>query len=92
LNAIKVEIKVIPNAPRNQVQGLADGVWKIKIAAPPDKGKANQELSSFLADKLGLRRADIELVRGAASRHKVLAINGISQESLGALLSPYPSP
>ena len=86
-NNIKIAVKVTPNSPRNQVLGLADGVWKIKIAAPPDKGKANQELISFLAGKLGVRRADIELIRGASSRHKVLGVAGIDEQTLAKLLS-----
>ncbi len=86
-NNVKITVKVTPSSPRNQVLGLADGVWKIKVAAPPDKGKANQELISFLAGRLGIRRSDIELVRGASSRHKILAIGGIDEQTLARLLS-----
>ena len=68
-----------PNAGRNEVTGLANGVWKIKIAAPPDKGKANKELVDFLSDVLEIKKAQITILRGQTSHNKVLAIEGLSE-------------
>ena len=42
-DAILLNVKVTPNSAKNEVLGLTNGVWRVKIAAPPDKGKANKE-------------------------------------------------
>ena len=48
---IRLAIKVTPNAGRNEITGFKDGVLQVRIAAPPDKGKANKELIDFLSAK-----------------------------------------
>ena len=49
IEKIKIWVQVHPNARRNEVQGEKDGIWQLKIAAPPVRGRANQELISFLS-------------------------------------------
>ena len=52
-----LRVKVIPRSAKNEIVGeLADGTLKVKIAAPPDKGKANDELVAFLAGHFGVPR------------------------------------
>jgi uncharacterized protein (TIGR00251 family) len=87
-NQIRISVRVIPNAPRNQVASQSDGVWKIKVAAPPQKGKANQELLEFLARKLALKRSCVLLEKGQTARHKIVALTGISQREVERLLIP----
>ena len=70
---------VQPNARRNEVVGCEDGVWRVKIAAPPVKGKANRELVHFLCTLLGVTRGSITIVKGATSRRKLIAIDGLSE-------------
>jgi uncharacterized protein len=52
-NAVKISIKVLPNARKNEIGGFSNDILRVKIAAPPDKGKANKELIDFFSDKLG---------------------------------------
>jgi uncharacterized protein (TIGR00251 family) len=73
----RLAIKVTPNAGRNEIIGLKDGVLHIKIAAPPEKGKANKELIDFLAEKLEIRKSAVLVVKGQTSRHKVIIIEGM---------------
>ncbi len=47
---------------------------KIRLAAPPVEGKANEALVRFIAERLGLRRAEVELVRGETSREKTVRV------------------
>jgi uncharacterized protein len=82
----KMAVKVQPNAGRNEVTGLTNGVWKIKIAAPPDKGKANKELVDFLSDLLDIKKNQITILRGQASHDKVLAIEGLDEQAVAAKL------
>jgi uncharacterized protein len=83
----KISIKAQPNAGRNEDVGLTGGIWKIKIAAPPEKGKANKQLIEFLSDTLGVRKTHILILKGESSHNKILAIEGIDQSEAEAALA-----
>jgi len=72
--AIHIDLKVIPGASKNEFAGVRDNRICIKIAAPPQDGKANDSLRSFLAKSLGCPKRDIVLVKGERSRQKTVAI------------------
>jgi uncharacterized protein len=84
---ILVQVKVIPGASRSEVSGLRDGELLVRVAAAPEKGKANEELRSCLARKLGLPKSSIELVSGALSRHKRLSFPLKAEAALRNLAS-----
>jgi uncharacterized protein len=68
---LALSIRVIPKSQRTQWAGeMADGALKVKLAAVPEKGKANDELIRFLADEFGLRRTQVEIVAGQTNPHK----------------------
>lgn len=71
-----LKVKVIPNAHKNQIDGFSDGVLKVRVQAPPDKGKANEELIDFLAETFDIPKSHIRLLSGHASRIKKLEIQG----------------
>jgi uncharacterized protein (TIGR00251 family) len=75
-------LKVTPNAGRNEITGLSGGVIQVKIAAPPEGGKANRELIAFLSRVLGIKKSAIAIIRGETSRHKAVAIEGMSREEI----------
>jgi len=83
---IRLAVKVTPNAGRNEITAFKDGVLQVKVNAAPEKGKANKELTDFLAEKLGVKKSSILIVKGQASRHKVLLIQGISEDALLKLI------
>jgi uncharacterized protein (TIGR00251 family) len=64
------------------------GVWHIKVAAPPVEGKANDALIKFLGTTLDIPKSRISLEKGATSRHKIIAIEGLSEEQVCSLLLP----
>jgi uncharacterized protein (TIGR00251 family) len=76
----RLEVKVTPNAGRNAISGLKDGVLQVKIAAPPDKGKANKELIDFLSERLGVRKSAVTIIRGETGRNKIIDIMGMDRE------------
>ncbi|MBP7481924.1 MAG: YggU family protein [Lacunisphaera sp.] len=76
--ACTLEMKTIPNAPRDEIAGWLGDALKVKIHAPALEGRANDALLEFLADKLGVHRRDVTLVRGDKSRHKVVRIAGLT--------------
>lgn len=72
-----LRIKVIPRSPRTEFAGeLSDGTQKIKVAAPPDKGKANDELCRFLAEQHQVQRSAVTILSGHTSPLKLIKIAG----------------
>ena len=72
-----LRVKVIPRSPKTEIAGeMADGTLKVKIAAPPEKGKANEALCAFLARHYGVPRAAVTIVSGHAAALKLVRIDG----------------
>jgi hypothetical protein len=70
-----LRVKVIAKSPKTGIAGeLADGTLKIKVAAPPDKGKANAELCAFLAREIGVAAGAVEVVSGRTSPLKLVRV------------------
>ncbi|MFC2056995.1 DUF167 domain-containing protein [Chloroflexota bacterium] len=78
----RIAVRVQPNAGQNQVLGFKDGVLHVRIAAPPIKGKANQELIKFLSDILEVSKSNLIIEKGAAGRRKVIGISGLTQDQV----------
>jgi uncharacterized protein (TIGR00251 family) len=85
-----ISIKVLPNANHNEVIGQTSGVWKIKIAAPPDKGKANKELVEYLSGLLNIKKDQINILRGQTARNKVLSIEGLDLQAVTGRINRKP--
>ncbi len=79
---MKLTIHVQPGASRSQITGFADGVLKVKIAAPPVRGKANQELIKLLRDVLGVSKSKLSINKGLTGKNKIVAVEGISFEEV----------
>ena len=72
---LEIRVKVIPKSSRTELAGyLPDGTWKVKVAAPPEKGKANRALCHFLAQKLGVAKSRIRIVTGETSALKRIRV------------------
>ncbi|WP_284452709.1 DUF167 domain-containing protein [Parachlamydia acanthamoebae] len=82
LSQTTLAIKVIPNASRNAILGWENDELKMHIASVPEKGKANEAVIKFLAKFLGLRKQQIQIIRGETNRHKILQIEGIDKTKL----------
>jgi uncharacterized protein len=72
---VTLKVKVIPRSARSETAGtLADGTLKVRVAAPPEKGKANEELCRFLAAHYGVPRSAVTVVSGHTSALKLVRI------------------
>ena len=71
-------LHVQPGAKRTEVSGLHGEALKIRLAAPPVDGKANEALLGFVADIFGVPQRGVELLRGGQSRHKMVRVTGSS--------------
>ncbi|MEZ5323325.1 MAG: DUF167 domain-containing protein [Microthrixaceae bacterium] len=69
-------MRVVPRAPRNEVAGERDGRILIRTTAAPVDGRANDAVRRLLAEHLGIRPRDVELVSGERSRDKVFRVSG----------------
>ncbi len=74
-DALWLAVSVSPNARRTQADGLHDGALRVRLAAPPVDGKANELLLAWIAAELGLPRRAVRLVRGELSRRKWLTVD-----------------
>ena len=81
-----LDIKAVPGASKSGFAGIQGERLRVRIAAAPEDGKANEELISFLAKLLGLRKKDIVLETGEKSRLKTLRLPLAMKEKLEILL------
>ncbi len=79
-------VRVVPRSRRDEVVGLHGDALKIRLAAPPERGKANRALREFLAKRLGVSPSAIEILSGHTSRQKRIYAEGISAAAVRALL------
>ncbi len=86
---VEVLVLVQPRASRTRVVGEHDGRLKIALAAPPVDGEANAALIQFVADALGVRKHQVTLFEGQASRRKRLRVDGVTLSAVqGSLTGP----
>ena len=68
-------LHVQPGAKRTQLAGRHGNALKLRLAAPPVEGRANEMLRAFLADAFGVPQRNVTIVRGEASRDKIVRID-----------------
>jgi uncharacterized protein (TIGR00251 family) len=73
--ALVLALHVQPGAKRTGVAGVHGDAIKLRLAAPPVDGKANDELVRFLADAFGVPRRQVAIVRGETSRDKLVRVD-----------------
>jgi uncharacterized protein YggU (UPF0235/DUF167 family) len=82
----RLQVRVVPRARQNSAQREPDGVWRIRLVAPPVDGKANAALVEYLAARLAVPRRAVRVVAGAKSRDKLVAIDGLTLDEVSARL------
>jgi uncharacterized protein (TIGR00251 family) len=81
-NGVTFAAKIVPGSSKTALAGVLDGMVKIKVAAPPEKGKANACLAAFLARQVGVRKTAVTITSGQTSPVKQIAIAGITTAAL----------
>lgn len=76
----RITVRVIPNASKTEVAGREGATWKIRLAAPPVDGKANDTLIRFLADVLDVAPSQIEILKGHSSKTKILSVPMVEED------------
>lgn len=75
-------VRVVPRASRSEIVGEHDGAMRVRIAAPPVEGAANEELVRLLASTFGASRRDIEITAGQSSKLKTVRVAGLQAATL----------
>ena len=88
----RLKLHVTPGAREDRIIGWREGSLRLKVRARPEKGRANEAALLLLASHLGLRRARLGIVRGFASREKLVEVDGLDKDELRRLLAPEDSP
>ena len=83
---IQLSHKVIPNASKDEVVGFVGESLKVKVRAHREKGKANKAVIQLLCKVLNIPKNSIVIVSGVTSSIKIIEIENVSKEPIGALL------
>jgi uncharacterized protein (TIGR00251 family) len=73
----RVRLRVAPGGVRSEIVGRHGDGWKVRVAAAPEGGKANDAVVRLLADALGVPRARVEIVTGHGARDKLVELDGV---------------
>lgn len=84
--ALTFTVRVVPRASRSGVAGEHDGALRVRVAAPPVDGAANEELIRTLARALHVPARQVEITSGHTSKLKHVRVQGVTREAVEALL------
>lgn len=80
-------VKIVPKANKTEVVGvLEDGTIKIRLVSPPVEGQANEELVNFLAELLGVKLGDVEIVAGLDGRQKLISVINVQAADVDRII------
>ncbi len=83
---MRLLVKVIPRASKNELAGWSGDILRVRIAAPPVDGEANAALERFIAQVLDLPTTSVQVVAGHRSRVKTLLVKGRTPEEVEVIL------
>ncbi len=83
--AVRLKVRVQPRASRTEIAGQHGDALKIRLAAPPVEGAANEELVAFLARRLRVPKSSVSIIKGIRARDKVVEVVGVEEEKVREL-------
>lgn len=79
---VKLGIKVVPSSSRNAIDGWLGDTLKVRVTAPPERGKANAAVETTIAEALNVASRCVRVVSGQTSARKVVEITGLSEDDV----------
>jgi uncharacterized protein len=76
----RLRLRVIPGSTRPGIVGRHGEAWKVRIAAAPERGRANEAVLDLLAEALAVPRRDMRLIAGHGARDKIVELDGIAED------------
>src|SRR5437764_8255800 len=83
----KLHIKVVPGSSRNGIAGWLGDTLKVRVTAPPERGRANAAVEALIAQTLSIAAEDVRIVTGQTSARKVVEITGLAESEVLRRLS-----
>ncbi len=80
----RLNLKVVPGSSRDEISGWLGDSLKVKVKAPPEKGRANETVVALLAERLGIDTSSITVVSGQSSPAKIVAIDAMDDDAIWA--------
>lgn len=80
--SVRVSIKAVPGARRDEIAGMVGGRLKVRVSAPAEGGRANTAICAVVATAVGVRARDVRVISGQSSREKVVEIVGAMPEDV----------
>ena len=87
--AVTFKVRAQPRATRTEIVGEYADALKLRLAAPPVDGKANDECRKFFAGLFKIPQSAVEIISGDSSRDKVIRIHGVNRERFLQTIKPY---
>jgi len=72
---VRVEVKVIARAKKEEVEKISENNYRMKVCLPPEKGKANKRVIELLSEELGIKKKNIRIISGETNSRKILEID-----------------
>ena len=76
----RLRLRVIPGSTRPGIVGRHGEAWKVRVAAAPERGRANEAVLDLLAEALAVPRRDVRLIAGHGTRDKIVELDGIAED------------
>lgn len=76
----RIAVKAVPNSSKDEIVGWLGNDLKVRVRQPPENGRANRRICRLIAERLGLPERDIEVIAGASSARKTVAVRGLETE------------
>lgn len=86
-NGVTFDVRVQPRASRSEIVGPYAQALKVRVAAPPVEGSANNALIDLLAREMGVAKRDIRILSGTASRSKTVEVTGVAASAVHRLVA-----
>ena len=83
----RLSLKVVPGSSRDEIVGWLGDSLKVKVKAPPEKGRANEAVVALMAERLGIDASSVAVVSGHGSTGKVVEVDGMNDEAMRAAFS-----
>ncbi len=83
----RITVRLTPRASREEIAGIRENVWHVRVTAPPVDGAANAALVRLLVKRLGVGRSALSIVSGETARTKIIEITGLAEAEVRSRLA-----
>ena len=83
----KFDVHVVPKSSRNEILGFVNGKLKVKVATPPEHGKANDRLKEIISEAFDVPKSKVKILHGKTSRLKTISVESITKQKYEAIIN-----